>query len=230
MAAGDPAPRVRKPADERRSEILAEASRIALESGLERITLRAVAEPLGVRPGLIGHYFPAVDDLVIGAFVRAVTAERDWLFGATDEAAVVPFAQLAGFVQRAESVEALELCRLWVNARHLARFTPGLARAIDEQEALDRDRMVGLIEAGLARGDFATGDAVGACTRIYMAVDAVAMYANNAAPFDHPSSRHFVSDVAGWSLGVDPRALRAAAPSGGARPDGTRLDGPPLIG
>ncbi|MGW9021531.1 TetR family transcriptional regulator [Leucobacter chromiiresistens] len=204
---GDPATsnRVRKPAEARRAEIVAEAAAIALRDGLEGVTLRAVAEPLGVRPGLISHYFSAVEGLVVEAFVLAVTAERDWLFGDDD----APLAQMAGFVRRAESPEAVELCRLWLNARHLARAMPSLATAIDEQETLDRVRMVALIEAGVANGDFAADDPVGASTRIYMAVDALGVYANNAAPFEHPALRHFVSDVAEWSLGLPPRTLQA---------------------
>ncbi|WP_336658651.1 TetR family transcriptional regulator [Leucobacter sp. USHLN153] len=224
---------MRKSAEERRAEILSEAARIALGEGLERVTLRAVAEPLGVRPSLIGHYFPAVEDLVVDAFVLAVTGERDWLFGveagagaSTGVGAGVgaglrardgaeagadqapPFEQMAGFVRRAESPEALELCRLWLNARHLARFMPRLAHAIDEQETLDRERMVALIERGVAAGSFVTDDPVGASTRIYMAVDAIGVYANNAQPFEHEASRHFVADVAAWSLGVDVQRLR----------------------
>lgn len=197
--------RTRKPADVRRAEILAAAAAIARRDGLEGVTLRAVAEPLGVRPGLISHYFSAAEALVIEAFVLAVTAERDWLFGEDD----APLAQMTGFVRRAESAEAVELCRLWLNARHLARAIPSLAVAIDEQEALDRSRMVALIEAGIDCGDFATEDPVGACTRIYMAVDAIGVYANNAEPFEHPAFRHFVADVAEWSLGLSSRTLRA---------------------
>lgn len=205
-----PSGRVRKSAEARRAEIVEEAARIALTGGLERITLRAVAEPLGVRPGLIGHYFPAVDDLVVDAFVFAVTRERDWLFGSADIGAP-PLMRMAGFVQRAESPEAFELCRLWLNARHLARFMPRLAAVIDEQETLDRHRMVELIESGVVTGAFTAVDAVAASTRIYLAVDAVGAYSNNAHPFDHPASRHFVADVAGWSLGIDPSSLSADA-------------------
>ncbi|MEV8337273.1 TetR family transcriptional regulator [Leucobacter sp. NPDC077196] len=197
--------RTRKPADVRRAEILAAAAAIARRDGLEGVTLRAVAEPLGVRPGLISHYFSAAEALVIEAFVLAVTAERDWLFGEDD----APLAQMTGFVRRAESAEAVELCRLWLNARHLARAIPSLAVAIDEQEALDRSRMVALIVAGIDCGDFVAEDPVGACTRIYMAVDAIGVYANNAEPFEHPAFRHFVADVAEWSLGLASRTLRA---------------------
>ncbi|MDT7675852.1 MAG: hypothetical protein QOD82_3754, partial [Pseudonocardiales bacterium] len=40
------------------------AAELALANGLEALTLRRVAEALGVFPGLVNHYFPAVDELV----------------------------------------------------------------------------------------------------------------------------------------------------------------------
>ncbi|MFB7594020.1 TetR family transcriptional regulator [Streptomyces sp. NPDC056160] len=68
--------RIRKQPGERRAEIVRTAARIALEEALERVTLRRVADELGVRPGLVGHYFPAAGDLVSEAFTHAATGER----------------------------------------------------------------------------------------------------------------------------------------------------------
>ena len=42
-------------APERRAEIVAAAASIGIEEGLERITLRSVAEKVGVRPGVQPH-------------------------------------------------------------------------------------------------------------------------------------------------------------------------------
>ncbi|WP_449282110.1 TetR/AcrR family transcriptional regulator [Leucobacter sp.] len=200
------APRVRKQPEERRAEILSEAARIALESGLERITLRAVAEQLGVRPGLISHYFPAAEDLVIAAFELAITTEREWLFSARGTA----LERLIGFVRRVESDEAAELARLWLNARHLARFMPALVEAIERQEALDRDRLIELIEDGRTEGAFEVADVLGACVRIFMAVDGFGAYANNRTPFEHEAYDRYVIDVCEWALGLDSGSLRAA--------------------
>src|SRR4051794_21027519 len=86
--------RSRKRPEERREEILSAAAAIALDEGLERITLRAVAGRLGVRPGLISHYFPAAEGLVEEAFVRAATVERERFF--PDEGS--PVQRLAHFV------------------------------------------------------------------------------------------------------------------------------------
>ena len=206
MAATPSAPRTRKPAAERRAEILASAARIALDEGLERITLRAVAERLGVRPGLIGHYFPAVGDLVVAAFSLAVTGERARLFAP----AARPLDGIAGLIRRIEGHEAAGLARLWLNARHLARFAPELAAAIEEQEALDRAQLEELIVRGIATGDFPIqeSEAGGACVRIFMAADGFGAYANNPAEFPEPAYEHFVGDVAAWALGIEPSALR----------------------
>ena len=217
MTGGPSAPRTRKPAAERRAEILAVAARIALEEGLERITLRAVADRLAVRPGLIGHYFPAVGDLVVAAFSLAVSGERERLLpgdsgspadGVADR--VRPLDGLAAFVSRVEGEDAAGLARLWLNARHLARFDPELAAAIEEQEALDRARLEGLIERGIAAGDFPipAAEAGAACVRIFMAADGFGAYANNAGAFPEPAYERFVGDVAAWALGLDPSALR----------------------
>ncbi|WP_139058538.1 TetR/AcrR family transcriptional regulator, partial [Streptomyces prasinopilosus] len=71
--------RVRKAPAERRNEIVTTAARIGLTEGLECVTLRRVADELGVQSGLVGHYFPAADKLVAEAFTSATMAELDGL-------------------------------------------------------------------------------------------------------------------------------------------------------
>ncbi|MBL3686514.1 TetR family transcriptional regulator [Leucobacter zeae] len=205
MVSSGEAVRVRKQPEERRAEILTEAATIALADGLERITLRTVAERLGVRPGLISHYFPVAEDLVIAAFELAIGWERERLFAGSG----APMDRLAAFIRRVEGSDAVELSALWLNARHLARFLPALAVAIDAQEALDRELLVALIEDGVAAGEFVAHDALGACIRIFVAVDGFGAYVNNIGEFEHPVFRRFVSDVCAWSLGIDGDRLRA---------------------
>ncbi|MGI5439841.1 TetR/AcrR family transcriptional regulator [Streptomyces shenzhenensis] len=79
MTSRGPGKRVRKAPAERRNEIVATAARIGLTEGLECVTLRRVADELGVQPGLVGHYFPAADHLVAEAFTGATMAELDTL-------------------------------------------------------------------------------------------------------------------------------------------------------
>ncbi len=197
----------RKAPEERRAEIVAAAAEIALADGLERITLRAVAERLGVRPGLIGHYFPVAEELVVEAFALAIAGEREALFppGGT------PTAQVATLIARSQSEESRPLAQLWLNARHLSRFHPALAECLTVQEDLDRGRLVAAIEDGIRSGEFRTTDALAAAVRIFVAVDGVGAYVNNPGSFDEDSYTHFVADTAEWALGLEPGAMRAAA-------------------
>lgn len=209
MVSSTVASRVRKRPEERREEILATAADIALIEGLERITLRAVADRLGVRPGLITHYFPAAEDLVVAAFSRAAAGERAQLFP-RDGSAIQRLAHLvAGF----ESRDSWDLARLWMNARHLSRFSRVLDEAVVEQERLNQAGLVDIIEQGVAAGDFADVDAEAACTRILMAVDGQGAYVNNAHEITLDASEHFVADVAEWTLGLPPGTLRAGDPA-----------------
>src|SRR6478735_1976221 len=188
-------PRSRKAPEERREEILSEAAAIALDEGLERITLRAVAARLGVRPGLISHYFPAAEDLVDEAFARAEIIERERFF--PDDG--TPLERLAHFVAHIRTGASLPLARLWLNARHLSRFTPSLDATLAEQDALDRARLRALIDDGIASGAFADVDAEAASIRILIAVDGTGSYVNSTADLSHPAHSEFVADVAEWT-------------------------------
>ncbi len=203
MESSRPAPRSRKAPEERREEILSEAAAIALEQGLERITLRAVATRLGVRPGLISHYFPAAEDLVEEAFVRAATIEREHFF----PEAGAPVERLAHFVDHIDSGASLPLARLWLNARHLSRFTPSLEETLREQDELDRSRLSAIITAGVAAGEFAEVDPEAASIRLLIAVDGSGSYVNSTGDLSHPAQARFVADVAEWTLGLDPGTL-----------------------
>jgi AcrR family transcriptional regulator len=198
MVSRDVAPRTRKRPEQRREEILAAAATIALDGGLERITLRAVAERLGVRPGLVTHYFPVAEDLVVAAFVRAIASERAELIPETGSA----MERIAHMVARIEGEDARDAARLWLNARHLSRCMPALGSAVQAQEELDRERLLEVIVAGTKDGVFAPGDPFSACVRIYMAADGMGAYVNDVEPFSHPAYRRFVTDTAEWALGL----------------------------
>lgn len=199
-------PRSRKRPEERREEILAAAAEIALAEGLERITLRAVADRLGVRPGLITHYFPAAEDLVIEAFTRAAELERERFFPADG----APLDRVAHFIGYIESGTSRPLAQMWLNARHLSRFSAALGAALDEQDALDRERLMAMIEAGIASGAFPDVDAEAACIRILIAVDGGGSYVNSPAGSTHPAHQRIVADVADWALGLERGSIRVA--------------------
>lgn len=163
--------RIRKSPAARRAEIVASAAAIALSEGLEAITLRRIGEELAVRPGLVSHYFPSVEELVAEAFGTAATAELDTLIPA-DRPDGTPTEHLARFLARTTGHPAWDdISALWINARHLSRYRPALREQVAEQEAAWRARLTGLITDGVDRGEFRTPAPVVVALQILVVLD-----------------------------------------------------------
>ncbi|MFJ9823468.1 TetR/AcrR family transcriptional regulator [Streptomyces sp. NPDC101160] len=199
--------RIRKAPAERRAEILDTAARLALEHGLERVTMQQVAGELGVRPGLISHYFPAVDGLLCEAFARAVSRERAALLPDA-ERELPPLRRLARFLDRIGDDGFANLGRLWLNARHLARYRPTLRAVVAEQEAEMRGVLTALIEDGVRTGDFVTEDPLAACVVILVTIDGLDSYANADEAAPHPVLDTLVPRIAERELGLAYGSLR----------------------
>ncbi|QQC87280.1 TetR/AcrR family transcriptional regulator [Streptomyces alfalfae] len=205
----------RKSPQERRAEIVRVAARIALEEGLELITLRRVAQDLEVRPGLIGHYFPAADELLAEAFTHATTEERESLLP-PGEADLPPVDRLARFLVGLADGDYLGLSRLWLNARHLSRFKASLRLAVRAQESRTRAALVDLIDEGVRAGEFTTDDSMRTALHTLIAVDGLGSYANDEAPPEELDMRDVAIETAETRLGLPPGTLRARARSAGA--------------
>jgi AcrR family transcriptional regulator len=198
MVSTDVAKSRRKTPEERHAEIISAAAHTALTEGLERVTLRSVAEQLGVRPGLISHYFPSADTLVAEAFRQAVSRERARILVSDG----TPVERISHLVEQVQSPTGVEVARLWLNARHLARFRPSLIDPVEQQEAVDRDVLTDLVRDGVREGVFTVASPYTASVRILMAVDGYGAYVNMGGDFDDPGYRRFVADVTEWALGL----------------------------
>nr|WP_314840995.1 TetR/AcrR family transcriptional regulator [uncultured Microbacterium sp.] len=76
----------RLPPEQRERSIVDAARALAGESGLEALTLRAVAARVGVTPALVAHYRPVMETFIAEVFTDIVAAERDEVIGAYDPA------------------------------------------------------------------------------------------------------------------------------------------------
>lgn len=198
--------RLRKPPAERRAEIVSAAAQVALTEGLECITLRRVAELLNVRPSLIGHYFPAVEDLVAEAFGHVAEGELSTLV-LTGGGDGTPKQRLVRFLAQVLSEQFQEVNRLWLNARHLARYRPTLRDRLIVQGDHWRDRLAALIQEGMDSGDFARGDAEVVSLKILVAVDGLCADLN-ADPKFPDAVRRLAVDIAESELGLPRGTLR----------------------
>ncbi|QKG21605.1 TetR/AcrR family transcriptional regulator [Actinomadura verrucosospora] len=200
--------RVRKTPEARRAEIVAAASALALTEGLECLTLRRVADELAVRPGLISHYFPAVEDLVAEAFGAAATAELDDLIPA-DRPAGSPLEHLARFFVLTTGAGYDGVSRLWLNAWHLSRYRPALRERVDRQETLWRERLAGLVRDGVEDGSFESRDPDVTAARILVVLDGLGSHANTDRSDRPPEVTHLAVVVAERELNLPEGSLVA---------------------
>ncbi|MEU9448925.1 TetR family transcriptional regulator C-terminal domain-containing protein [Streptomyces sp. NPDC048277] len=199
MTSRAPGGRVRKAPAERRNEIVAAAARIGLTEGLECITLRRVADELGVRPGLVGHYFPAADELVAEAFTSATMTELDGLLPPEPDAPLDTFRRFFGLMSDSEFDD---VSKLWLNARHLSRYRPVLREHVVKQELLWCRRLEEVIAAGSAAGVFSCADPWGAAIRIHVAIDGASAYVNTSADHRRMPTADMPRTVAEAELGL----------------------------
>ncbi|MFD9883379.1 TetR/AcrR family transcriptional regulator [Streptomyces alboflavus] len=210
MSSSVPNKRIRKSPAARRAEIVAAAAGVALADGLECITLRRVAEELDVRPGLISHYFPAVDDLVAEAYGSAVGSELDELLPA-DRAGATPTRHLARFLARTTGKAYDDISRLWLNARHLSRYRPALRDRVAVQEDAWRDRLEEVIRVGVEEGEFHTADPLMTAIQILVVLDGLGMLVNSPSADDGPPAvRRLPVTTAERELGLPVGALSDA--------------------
>lgn len=160
----------RKSPAERSAEIAAAARDLAREEGLTAVTLRAVAARVGVAPGLVAHYEPNMDALVAATFGAIVAAE-------IDEVAEL----LAGIPTSAERIARLvdtlldgtrdEVTVVWVEAWALGRRNDALAATVRTQMDAWQAVVEGVIERGVAAGEFETEDAAATAWQLLGMID-----------------------------------------------------------
>lgn len=202
---------VRKPPAERRNEMVGAAARVALGEGLECVTLRRVAEELGVRAGLVGHYFPMAEELVAEAFASATMAELDSLLpevpdGRSGRGALDAVREL---LARIGGAEFDDVSRLWLNARHLSRYRPVLRDQVVSQELLWCRRLEQVVAEGVNGGVFGCEDPWAAAVRVLVAIDGTGSYVNTSADRRSAAVDGLVRDLTETVLGLSPGALRA---------------------
>jgi AcrR family transcriptional regulator len=186
--------RVRRSPADRRAEILDAATRLALGRGLDHVTLRSIAEELGVAGSLVSHYFPAVDELLAEVFGQVEQLDS-------------PRGQLAGFLQRLTDSERDAISALWMDAWHAGRRRPALADEVSRQTSLWTERLAALVQRGRAAGEFDTTDPRATAARIMAVVDGLTVQASLRDTIDYESVEQLVFQVAEREVGLPPGSL-----------------------
>ena len=203
-------PARRKPTEQRRAEIVAAACEIALADGLDSVTLRRVADALGVFPGLVSHYFPSVADLVAEVFADVMTHDRDETFAMVEVAAPAHLLRMRALLHYMLSDERDRISLLWLDAWHGARHRPALqAELVAQMHAWD-SRLAVLIQDGVGTGEFRTADALVAAARILATIDGLTVVAAIKSALDNSMVGGLVIANAERELGLPPGELETA--------------------
>lgn len=140
-----PGPR-RLPPEERDRSILEGAIGLARESGLEALTMRAVAARVGVTPALVAHYRPGMDAFLADVFGVIVGVERDEVMAAFDTAAPVRDG-LQRMIETLLDGRRDDVTLVWVQAWALGTRNDALAARVRSE----MDLWQSALEAHLAR-------------------------------------------------------------------------------
>jgi AcrR family transcriptional regulator len=172
-AATTHAPRKRSPRKspaERGAEIADAARAIALEDGLTALTLRSVAARVGVAPALVAHYQPSMDDLVASTF-GAIVADEIVEVAGMIEALPTATEGIAAVVDTLLDGTRDEVTIVWVEAWTLGRRNDALAVTVRQQMDAWQDVVQGVIEAGVAAGEFEVADSASAAWQLLGMID-----------------------------------------------------------
>jgi AcrR family transcriptional regulator len=198
----------RKPPAERQGEIIAAASRVARLEGLDALTLRRVADALGVVPGLVNHYFPVADDLVAAAFGYAAATEREAIFAALDPG-VPAWDHLRHVLGVLLSPATDDISLLWLDAWQAARRRPVLRGEVTRQMQGWRAALTALIRRGVSEGAWRSADADRAAFRILALIDGMSIQAAMRGCIDYAPVRSMVIATIERELGLVDGSLTA---------------------
>ena len=144
--------------EERDQSILDGAIGLARESGLESLTVRAVAARVGVTPALVAHYRPGMDTFVADVFGLIVAAEREEVIAAFDDTDDLR-ESLLRLIETLLDADRDDVTLIWVQAWALGARNDALAARVRQemdgwQTALEqifaRAAAAGAIAAGRA--------------------------------------------------------------------------------
>ncbi|MEV1129191.1 TetR family transcriptional regulator C-terminal domain-containing protein [Agromyces sp. NPDC049794] len=170
MSRAQPRPSARKSPTERAVEITDAARVLALEHGLTAVTLRSVAARVGVTPALVAHYEPSMDALLAATFTTIVSAEIDEVERLIGDAPT-PTARLAALIDTLLDGTRDDVTVVWVEAWALGRRNEVLAASVRAQMDAWQAVVQGIVEAGVAGGEFQATDAAAVAWQVLGMID-----------------------------------------------------------
>lgn len=141
--------------EQRDRSILEGAIGLARASGLESLSVRAVAAKVGVTPALVAHYRPGMDAFLAEVFGVIVAAERDEVLGDFDPALGVRD-NLLRMVETLLDGERHDVTLVWVQAWALGTRNEALAARVRSEMDLWQSAIEEHLARAVAAGEIAS--------------------------------------------------------------------------
>lgn len=166
----------RKSPAERADEIGQAACDLALHEGLSAVTLRSIAQRVGVAPALVAHYQPSMDALVASTFRTIVAVELDDVRRVLAGRAT-PTERMALLLETLLDGTRDDVTVVWVEAWAMGRRNESLAAAVREQMDAWQALVQQVVEDGAARGEFEAEDAADTAWQLLGMIDGLNAHA-----------------------------------------------------
>ncbi|WP_434810884.1 TetR/AcrR family transcriptional regulator [Microbacterium sp. bgisy189] len=197
--------RVRKSPEQRRTEVSAAAIELALESGLDAVTLRAVAARVGVAPGLVAHYIPSMDVLVAETFGEIVAGELRGVVGLLEGVDAAP-QRLGMLIDTVLDGSRRDVTLVWVQGWALGSRNDALAARVRGEMDAWQQMIAAEIERGKQAGAFGEVDADAIAWHLLAMIDGLGAH-GLVRWREHPERADLTRRVLAGLLGVAPEAL-----------------------
>lgn len=156
--------------EQRDRAILEGAIALARESGLESLSVRAVATRVGVTPALVAHYRPGMDSFVADVFGMIVAAEREEvLAGIAPESSLR--ANLLRVIETLLDASRDDVTLIWVQAWALGTRNDALAARVRQEMDDWQSALEGIFANAAATGEISAARADTAAWLLLAMVD-----------------------------------------------------------
>lgn len=197
--------RVRKSPEQRRTEVSAAAIELALDSGLDAVTLRAVAARVGVAPGLVAHYIPSMDVLVAETFGEIVAGELRGVVGLLEGVDAAP-QRLGMLIDTVLDGSRRDVTLVWVQGWALGSRNDALAARVRGEMDAWQQMIAAEIERGKQAGAFGEVDADAIAWHLLAMIDGLGAH-GLVRWREHPERADLTRRVLAGLLGVQSAAL-----------------------
>ncbi|MEU7828580.1 MULTISPECIES: TetR/AcrR family transcriptional regulator [unclassified Nonomuraea] len=158
----------------RREDLLKTACEVIAEQGFGHTRTIDIARAAGVSQALLFYHFETKDELFAQAFAYAARMHLDTL-DAIERSPGTPPERLRALLRRSSPAGSSDGWRLWIDAWSESMRNKELEQTSRRLDLRGRTLLRGIIEAGVASGDFVCPDPEESTWRIFALLDGLAI-------------------------------------------------------